>query len=778
MYARMLGAGRILARNDLAYEQSGGLPPQLVASRLASSPGVHPEAAFGPPGLNTGPVSPGSTPLSPLELYTVEQPGALLQSRPASRSLLLVGDAYAVPSLAGAGLLGNAPLLSSLRSMSPDAAVAALRDGARVVLTDTNRRAGNDTSRLAGNEGPLMAKGAALPSTLATGTADQQTVLEVTGGSVSTSQDPSLTPVAQAAPENAFDGDPLTSWQFGGFAEAYRQSITRTFPAEQRLDEVVVHTVAPGARRIAKVRVTAGGAVREATVDPGGTARVNLAGVRASALRVSVTSVEGTGVGRVGISEVESSGGVLTRVAVLPKIAEQMTGQLSGAARQAVEAAPLDVLLTRANGGDGAADDEEASLNRDFAIIGGRNYFVAATVRPSPHVTDSDFDSVAGYDGAVTAHGSSRAFDLPTLRGSQALDGRDDTAWIPSSPEGGQVLTITSAKARTVDHLTVRQEGGPGAPLENWVTRATVLVDGKAVVEGRLGPGATTLRFPEVEGSQFQLRIDAVARPTGTVRISEVVIKGLKMRKAKAGSACVAVLTVDGRPLEMRPASPLVDLSPRRWVTCRGAGLPLGDGSHSVRGTVPWSVDSLSLRDALGLDQPAPAAAAPLSDVHVGATRYSARIGGSGSSTAIVLGQGWSPGWRASLDGKALPPPVIVDGFSMGWVVQGSSRAHTVVIDYGPRTIGLAAMVVSLLAAVGALVIVGRGARGTAASWRRPVSPAGRAAAPCRATAASCAGASSDCSLSSGVAWVAGQGWSWGPSSRVSSASDVVTASW
>ena len=162
---------------------------------------------------------------------------------------------------------------------------------------------------------------------------------------------------------------------------------------------------------------------------------------------------------------------------------------------------------------------------------------------PSPRVTDTDFDTLAGFSDRVTVQGSSRAFDLPTLRGSQALDGRDDTAWIPSSPETGQVLTITSAKSRRFDHLTVRQEAGPGTPLENWATRATVLVDGAVVGQGRLTEGKSTLRFPEIEGHRVQLRIDALAKPTGTIRISEVDADGLKMKRSGDRPGCVAVLT-------------------------------------------------------------------------------------------------------------------------------------------------------------------------------------------------------------------------------------------
>lgn len=708
-YARLLGAGRILARHDMAYEESGAVPPHVVADRLGGAPGIRLEREFGSSGVGTGPPVRDTEPLPPLQLYALDQPGQVLGARPTAGSILLVGDAFALPPLVGAGLMSNDPLVTSLRTLSPTAAVAALRNGARVVLTDTNRRSPNDTQRITSHEGPLVGAQEALSSTLAVGRPDQQTTLVVEGGSATTSLRSETAPSAQSAPENAFDGDDLTSWQVGGFGESDNHSVSRTFPESELLDEVVVKTTAAGGRRITALTVQAGDRRRDALVGADGVARVELGGVSADTLEVRVTEVGGDGLGRVGIAEIQSAGPPLARVAAVPSVVEQLADSLPEDARSALVGAPLDILLTRENGGPEAEDDEETSLNRNFSVTGDRNYFVRAKVRPSPRATDTDFDALSGFSEAVTVQGSSRAFGLPTLRGSQALDGRDDTAWIPSSPVTGQTLTITSREPRTFETISVLQEDADGSELENWVTGATVLVDGREVARGSLGAGRSTVRFPAVVGRAVQLRIDTVARPDGVVRVSEVDVAGLRLqRQPDAVAGCVPVLWADGAPVLMRPEIPLVDLASTDWLPCRGAGLPLADGSHRIRGTPAWSVDRLALRDAAGLAQPAPLPAATLSDVRLGATRYSATTGTASEPFVVVLAQGLSPGWQATLDGRPLPDPAVVDGFGMGWVVDDPSAPHSLEIVYDPRRWALAALVLSMSGALLAVLLIVR----------------------------------------------------------------------
>lgn len=710
-YARLLGAGTVLARNDLAYEQSGGLSPRAVATRLATSTGLAPGPAFGPPGTNTGPAG-GTTPgLLPLQAYAVDAPVPILRTATAASGVLLAGDGFGFAALQDAGLLGANPLVSYLATTSPDRVASALRHGARIVLTDTNRRRLNDVQRLADGQGPLLAAGETVPSTLALGTAADQTTLVVLGGGASASPLPGEATIAEGVPENAFDGNLDTAWEFGSLFEPVRRTLTRTFSEPVTLSRVVVRTADLGSRRIDTVRVSAAGVSRAGRVDAEGTVTVDLGGVRADRLSVGVVRATGPGVNRLGISEVDTGAPPLVRVARLPDVSTALpTGP--GTADALVDRAPVDVLLRRAQGREGTADDEETGLDRDLTLPRARNYFVAATVRATPSTPDSDLDRLAGHSGAVQAQGSSRAFGLPTLRGSQALDGKEDTAWIPSGSGAGETLTVTSRRPVTLDRMTVVQVGPRGTPVQRWATRAEVLVDGRAVAAGPLSKGSATIRFPAVSGRVVQLRLLEVDGAEGLVRISELRAGGLTLHRDPAGDRCVDVLDVDGHPLRMRPQRPLLDLSSRPWVTCRGVGLPLAAGPHTTRARSGWSVDTLDLRDSIGIAAVPTPPPPVLTVTRSGPTAYSATAAASTAPYAVVLGEGRAAGWSATVDGRPLPAPAVVDGFGMGWLVDGSTAPRHIEIRYGPATgaavagvVSLAALLVALALALGLLAL-------------------------------------------------------------------------
>jgi arabinofuranan 3-O-arabinosyltransferase len=75
----------------------------------------------------------------------------------------------------------------------------------------------------------------------------------------------------------------------------------------------------------------------------------------------------------------------------------------------------------------------------------------------------------------------------------------------------------------------------------------------------------------------------------------------------------------------------------------------------------------------------------------------------------LVLGQGYDRRWRASMDGQPLGPPVLVDGYSIGWRVS-DTRPHRFVVEFAPQR----AVIVSLVATLAALAIVV-----TLLLWRR-----------------------------------------------------------
>lgn len=50
----------------------------------------------------------------------------------------------------------------------------------------------------------------------------------------------------------------------------------------------------------------------------------------------------------------------------------------------------------------------------------------------------------------------------------------------------------------------------------------------------------------------------------------------------------------------------------------------------------------------------------------------------------VVLRTGWSPDWRATIDGRDLGPPRVADGYAAGWTLEPSIRESTISIVFAP----------------------------------------------------------------------------------------------
>ena len=70
----------------------------------------------------------------------------------------------------------------------------------------------------------------------------------------------------------------------------------------------------------------------------------------------------------------------------------------------------------------------------------------------------------------------------------------------------------------------------------------------------------------------------------------------------------------------------------------------------------------------------------------------------------LVIGQNWDPHWRASIDGRDLGPPMLLDGYSAGWLIDRVG-SHTVSVRYGKQDIYTLALLVTGLALLFALGI-------------------------------------------------------------------------
>jgi arabinofuranan 3-O-arabinosyltransferase len=704
--ARYLGVGDLLLRNDVVWELTGGARPVQVRAQLDADPGLRQDGIFGGPGQNTTspsvpPETAGEAALPPLQRYAVDGARAATRIDAAAATVLVDGDGGALAPMTAAGLLPGSPTFRYLADLSPAELAQVLPETARIVLTDTNRRRTTVAGRLANGTGPLLPAAADPGGTRALGPAAAQTTLTVTGGSATaTDTGSAFGPIAAASPENAADGDPRTAWEFGDFERAVGQSLTLAF-SPRPVPEVSV-AVRLGAVSVSRVRIQVGGEYADVPVNRSGMATfVPATPVRSGSVRVTVLATTGEGFGRVGISEVRVPGVRLTRVATLPSTVDRLVAGLPTSSRAMLDHTPVDVVLTRARGAT-AADDEETGLARNFSLPVGRTVVAGASIRPSAALPETDIDRLAGYTGPVRATSTSRAFGLPTLRASQALDGRPDTAWLPAVPVVGQALRI-SAPPRRVDHVDLTQVG---RGLADWATRVRVSLDGRAVAVGAVTRGTSRVSFPARTASRLELTILAThsGRPDTSVRISEVDFGGAEIPPSPGFAGCVPVSTVDGHPLLMRPVAPVTTTDAAPWVGC--GPLFLGPGPHQVRPVAGWQPDDLVLRDTLGLDSRRPPPGPHYSVTPGRAASATVRLDSARGAWYLISGQAYDRRWHARVDGRDLGPPVLVDGYAAGWRVDLPGTTHVATVWYGPQRVTDAGLVLSGGAVLGCLAML------------------------------------------------------------------------
>ena len=715
--SRYLGVGDVLLRNDVVWEDSAGGRPQVMQDQVNADPGLLPRGNYGAPGENTTssrypPASAFEAALPPLQRYAVAGARPVTRTEAAAGTVLVDGDGFAVAPLVAAGLLGGEPAFRYLGDLSAaDVGRLLAGDAGRVVLTDTNRRRATVAGRLGDSQGPLLPVTSDPGPTRALFGPAAQTVLRVEGGSAAATEVGSaFGTVASGSAENAVDGDPATAWRFGDFQRAAGQALTVRLDSERSLPSVTVRVTRTTGVRISRLRITVGAVSRDVDVDAGGVAAVTLdPPVRADAVRVEVLATGGEGFNLVGIDEVETPGVRLARVARLPETLSRLAAGLDDAGRAALERTPVDVVLSRVRGTGLPGDDEEVGLARDLTLPVARDYRVYGLVRAGA-LSERDLDALAGATSAVVATSTSRAFDLPTVRASRAVDGRRDTAWVPGSPVVGQRLTVSGPR-RTVDHVDVTQLGAGGRRPADWVTRVAISVDGRPPLVRALRPGTTRLPLAPVAGSTLTLTLldTRSGSPTADVRLSEVDFGAARVSfdPTRARAACVPVATVDGRDLRMRPLAPVTGTGPSVWAGC--AALPMEAGEHRVRPLPGWTADQLVLRDPLG--ERAAAARGPDFQVTPGrGPRTTVRVSGSDAPYYLVTGQAYDPRWRATLDGRDLGPPLTVDGYSAGWRVDAPG-SHTITIEYAPQRVTDAALATSGVAVLGLLALALAGAR-------------------------------------------------------------------
>ena len=711
--ARLLAAGTIVDRNDLAYERYDSPRPRQVWRWLTDPrpAGLGQPVGFG--GRAPNRASPERPMLDEVELrssgtawppqvalFPVTSARRIVSTASTDQPLVLAGDGEGVVDAAAAGLVDGDGVLLYSATLDRPALRRALAAEARLLVTDTARKRARRWDTLKDDTGlteragqravaedPLDYRYEIVPD-LRDG---DRTVAETRGGTAdATTYGPGDGYVPSERPARAFDGDVRTAWRVAEGRDLDGDRLALRLDAPVRSDGITVVQPAGALRPITGLRVRLdGGTPFDVTLDE----RSRVAPGQRIAFprqRVRTVELEPTAVGdgprsAVGLAEVRLDG-VATRRPVLDEVLRVPT-RLLRRAGPAAATRPIGFVFTRARRepADRNRVDEELSLARRFvlpatAVGEGRTFGVSGTARVDANAPDATLDTVLGttVPGVEYRASAHRAGDA-SARASRAFDGDPSTAWgAPFGIQEGQWIETDLGVPTTVQGATIR-----------------VVADGRHSVPTRCGwrPTAdrsrpSTCRRSRTSGRRTRPRRSrsrsAPSRRSACGSSSTrrgrcrppTIARAIRLRCPSASPRSVSPVCRERRSWvptiprvvttccasTARPSPCVSRLAEEQLESCAGP-LPLDAGSHVLRsGTgLDTGIDVDRAVLTSGSDGAAVTAQAfgprrSPSGARVavrdhGATTYDLRVRSDGAPFWLVLGQSHSDGWKAELTG-------------------------------------------------------------------------------------------------------------------------------
>jgi arabinofuranan 3-O-arabinosyltransferase len=750
--ARLLGVDTIWLANDLAYDRFQTARPPVVSDLVGAADGVSGPSPFGELTLNIPDISMTDEralgdprvgqPVNPVELFTIDEPGAVV--RAANESVVVSGSGDGLVDLAASSVLTGDELIQYSASLDDRSLSAALSASSGLYVTDSNRdrahhwRSSQDTTGYTepgGAEQDVLrptASDRALPVFEADAPDTQTTALQrgpLTATATSYGEPFAYLP--EHRPYAAVDGDPDTAWLVGEHADPIGEMIRITATDEaptlnlrqpatddgdRRIGEVSVRVVeADGTNRLPMVvalderSLTEAGQPVAVSLPPGGSAEITITEIATPEIGTAGA------LAGVGFAEISTDDGPTLEIVRPPH---------DGLDHVRAET-PLGLSFNRLRTDpmDRWRDDPEVRMVREFELPTPRTMSVEAGVRIDARASDAALASLFGW----SATASTRLTGSPRNAGVSALDGDADTSWVTAFGEAlGATLSVTGA-SEPITSISVRQ---PVSGLSR-ITRVAVRTNGDervvdlvpdaggtstAAIDPALTPGDLELQILGVESALTVDRRfgDVFELPTSII---EFEYTGRRLLPSVSTSAaqidCTPLLSIDGNPVEVS-----LSVSDGAWVdgeplaaTICDPSVVLTGGEHlavAIPTSLPVTVDRLTLSDAES-DVTASNVGHPATKL-LDSDRFSRSIEITGCETGcwLVFGEGFSPAWKASGPEGDLGGPVMVDGGFNGWWIEPTATPILVTVAWtqqGRFELALLASLIAVAIAIGLLVL-------------------------------------------------------------------------
>jgi arabinofuranan 3-O-arabinosyltransferase len=727
--ARLLGVDEVLLAGDVAYERYRTRHPVRVAGMLELAPDLGAAVEFGEPSpnsavgvLDASDLSGRSdaTPLAPVSIRTIAEPVPI--DRTKQGEVLVVGSGMGLIDAAAAGLVDGTELIRYSASGQPEQAAGSESSPATpVIVTDTNRkqahqwRGSRDVTGMTEDVGPAVLDDDLADHRLPVfpDLAAERFTTAAQRGPVTAIASSYGDPITYRPEDRAFaavDGDLSTAWRVADRGEPVGERIQLNITdgsAPSRLS--VVQDQAAGAGRwIAQVRVrTSSGQIDVALDDtsrsnPG--QAIDLPPGSGDWIEVEIT---GTSTGtRPEYPELGPVGFAELRVDELRPTTEVVV--LSSDTADVGSATDTSIVLTRwrADASDPVRRDPERTIEREWLSASSGLFSVVGTARLTAHPTDDQLAALLGFTATPIASGSLPG--APLAAAWTAFDSDPTTGWVSPPGDPAPMVGIRLTEARSIDRLELTFDVAVDRTVPAEVTvladgfeqLVPIVVDASGRTNVTFGPVTTSsiaVSFsPDERRAARDLRTgEPVGFPLG---VQEVAIDGVEPLSPTLGAATCRddLVTFNGQPVSVQvdwTLAAILDRSALPLTTCGASnGVELSPGlqrlSTAQAADLGLDIDQLVLQSPAAQASPVGGELIPTTVVNRSRVSRTVEVGPCPRGCWLIHGEGWNPGWSATIDGGvSLGTPQVVDGGFNGWWIAPTTAALTVKIRWTPQSV-------------------------------------------------------------------------------------------